>query len=114
MDLELCNTGVKLAAIGGHERYPWAVRNGTCLGDLLCLIVWAHENCLAGVRDRSGGFDDGLSTIGPPGPRSNKELLALGLGKVPLYWVHVSVIDCMEVSDVVNKLAFGQFRSYYV
>ena len=74
----------------------------------MCLIVWAHEHCLAGVRDRSGGLNGGLNSIGPPGPWSDEGSLALGLGNLPLCWVHVSVIDRMEVSNVVNKLAFGQ------
>ena len=108
MDLKLFNTGIKLAAICGPERSPRSVGNGARLFDLLCLIAWAHVHCLAGVRDRSGGFDGGLSTIGPPGPWSDKESLALGLGKVPLCWVHISVVDHLEVSDVVNKLTFGQ------
>ena len=108
MDLELCNTGIKLATICGPEGNPWTVGNRACLGDLLSLNVWAHEHCLAGVRNRSGGFDGGLSTIGLPGPWIDKGLLALGLGKVPPCWVHISVVDRMEVSDVVDKLAFGQ------
>ena len=84
MDLELLYTGVKVAAISGPEGDPWAVRNGARLGDLLCLIVWACEHCLAGVRDRSEGFDGGLSAIGPLDPWSDKGSLALGLGKVTL------------------------------
>ena len=54
------------------------------------------------------GFDGGLSTMGPLDSWSYKGSLALGLGKVPLCWVHLSVIDHMEVRDVIDKLAFGQ------
>ena len=59
------------------------------------------------MRDRSGGFDGGLSTMGPLDSWSDKGSLALGLGKVPLCRVYVSVFDRIEASDVISKLTFG-------
>ena len=59
-------------------------------------------------RAMSGGFDGRLNSIGLSGPWSDGGSLTLGLNNPSLCWVQVSIVNHVEVSDVVVNLAFGQ------
>ena len=93
MDLEQLCTGIKVAAVSGPEGNPLAARDGAWLGNLLWLNAWVGGHCLAGVRDRSGGIDGGLSTMGPLNSWSDKGPAALSLSKVLSCQVYVPVGD---------------------